>query len=120
MKTQREQMHLLECEHCQPPYGIHRHLGENAVAPLGEEPHQNARPAIGERHHDRRGERPSEPIVRRYRRSAATGKRVSRPFKSEWHGNGGELGNEKKHGRENYARFEVAPVGRPNVRPKID
>src|SRR5262249_16791105 len=50
----------------------------------------------------------------------APGQRVGRPFEGERHGNGGELGKEKQHGREDDTRFEIAAIRRPNVRPKID
>ena len=111
---------MLECEHRQPAHRIHGHFGENAVAPLGEKTHQNARRAIGKSHHDRRRQGPSQPIVRRDRRCATPGERVGRPFESERHGDGGELGDKEQHGREDNARFEIAAIRRPNVRPKID
>ena len=39
MKAQRQEMHMLEGEHRQPPHRVHRHFGENAVAPLREQRH---------------------------------------------------------------------------------
>ena len=120
MKAQRQQMHVLEREHRQPPHRVHRHLGENAVAPLGEKRHDDAHAAIGERHHDRRRERPGEPIVRRHRRRAAAGERIGRPFEGERHRDGREFGEEQKHGRENDAALQVAPVRRPDIGPQVD
>ena len=63
MKAQREQMHVLEGEHRQPPHRVHRDLGENAVAPLRQHAHEDAHAAIGERHQHRRRQRPGEPVV---------------------------------------------------------
>ena len=108
MEAQRQQMHVLEGEHRQPPHRVHRHFGENAVAPLRQQPHDDAHAAIGERHHHRRGERPGEPIAGRNRRGAVAGERIGRPFEGEGHRHGGELGEEQQHGRENHA----APSGR--------
>ena len=65
MKAQRKQMHVLEGQHRQPAHRVHRDFGENAVAPLRQQPHHNAHAAIGERHHHRSSEGPGEPIARR-------------------------------------------------------
>ena len=120
MKAQRQQVHVLEGEHRQPAHRVHRHLGENAVAQLGERRHQDAHAAIGERHHHRRRQRPGDDVVGPERRGAVAGQRVGRPFEGERHRDGGELGGEQQHGREDHAIFKVAPVGRPDVRPQMD
>ena len=49
----------------EPAHRVHRHLGEHAVAQLRQHRHQDAHAAIGERHRDRRGDRPGQPASRR-------------------------------------------------------
>ena len=119
MKAQRQQMHVLEGEHRQPPHRVHRHLGENAVAQLRQRRHQDAHAAIGQRHHHRRRQRPGDDVVGPERRGAVAGQRIGRPFEGERHRDGGELGGEQQHGREDHAVLQVAPVGRPDIGPQM-
>ena len=120
MKAQRQEMHVLEGEHGEPAHRVHRHFGENAVAPLREQRHDDAHAAVSQRQHDRRGEHPDQPIVRIDRRGTVAGERVGRPFEGERHRHRGEFGEEQKHGGEDHARFEIGPVGRPDIRPQLD
>ena len=102
----------------EPAHRVHRHLGEDAVAHLGEHRHQDAHAAIGDRHQDRRGQHPGQPGRRRDRRTALPGQRVGRPLEGERHRDGGELGAQQQHHRDHDAQLQVAPVGRPDIGPQ--
>ncbi len=120
MEAQRKLVHMLERKVRQPPHRVHRDIGENAVAHLREQRHQDAHAAIGDRHHDRRRDRPGEPVARRDRRRAVAGQRIGRPFEGERHRDGGELGGEQQHRRDQHAVLEIAPFRRPDVGPELD
>ena len=92
MEAQRQLVHVLEGEEREPPHRVHRDLGEHAVAQLRERRHQDAHAAVGQRHRDRRGDRPGQPGVGRDRRAALPGQRIDRPFEGERHRDGRELG----------------------------
>ena len=118
MKAQRELVHVLEGDQRETAHRVHRDLGEHAVAQLREARHQDAHAAIGQRHRDRRGNRPGQPVVGSDRRSALPGQRIDRPFEGEGHRDGGELGEQQQHRRPDHAPFEVDAVGRPDIRPQ--
>ncbi len=119
MKAQRQQMHVLEGEHRQAAHRVHRHLGEDSITQLGKRRHQDAHAAVGQRHQHRRRQRPGDHIVGPKRRGAVAGQRIGCPFEGERHRDGGELGGEQQHGREDHAVLQVAPVRRPDIGPQI-
>ena len=119
MKAQRQQVHVLERAHGEPPHRVHRHLGEDRVARLGEQRHHHAHAAIGDRHHHRRRQRPGEDVVGTERRGAVTGERVGRPLEGERHRDRRELGGKYQQRGNPDAHLEVAPIGRPDVRPQM-
>ena len=85
MKAQRQLVHVDECQISEPAHRVHRHLGEDAVAPLREQRHQHAHAAVGERHDDRRRDQPHRPVRRAHRRLPCAGQRIDRPFEGERH-----------------------------------
>ena len=119
METQRQQVHVLERAHGEPAHRVHRYLGKDAVAPLREHPHDDTHAAIGQRHHCRRRQRPGDDVIRAERRGAVARQRVCRPFEGERHRDGRQLRREDQDRGEHHAPFEVAPLGRPDVRPQM-
>ena len=117
MEAQGQQVHVLEGEHRQPPHRMHRDLGEQRVANLGDAGHQDAHAAIGRGHHDRRRNHDGEPggagAVR------LMGERIGRPFVGEGHRDGGELGGQEQAKRHQHALFEIGAVARPDIGPKL-
>ena len=120
MKPQRQKVHVAEGDDGEPPHRVHRHLGEDPVAHLGEERHQDAGAAIGDRHRQRRGEHPDEPGRARSRRARLAGQRVDRPLEGERNGDGGELRQQQEEHRQEHAQLEVAAIGRPDIGPQAD
>ncbi len=96
----------------EPAHRVHRHLGEHAVAHLRQRRHQDAHAAIGDRHGDRRGEHPDQPVGGGDRRAALAGQRIGRPFEGEGNRDGGELGGEQQHHRAQHAQL-AGRAGRP-------
>ena len=114
MEAQRELVHVLEGEHREPAHRIHRDLGEQAVARLGEQRHHDAHAAIGRGHRERHRHHPTPG-----RLVGLVDERVGRPFEGEGHRDGGELGREQQPERKQHPRLEVGPVRRPYVRPQV-
>ena len=120
MEAQRELMHVHESAIGKPAHRIHRHLGEQSVTQLRQRRHQDAHATIGNRHGDRRGHRPQQPVRCRDRRGAVTGERVGCPFVREGHRDGRELcGQQQDHGPD-HPGLQVATVGRPDIGPEMD
>ena len=118
MEAQRELVHVLEGPVGEPAHRVHRHLGEDAVAHLGEHRHQDAHAAIGDRHQDRRREHPDQPG------GGATGALPSPASASVAHlkVNGTAMVASLAASRSTIASttrsLQVAPVGRPDIGPQ--
>ena len=117
MEAQRQLVHVIEGHDGETAHRVHRHLGEQAVAQLRQQRHQNAHAAVRHRHDDGNRRHPGQPGAARHRLASES---IGRPFEGERHRYGGELGGEQHHHRPYHPHLQVVAVGRPDVRPQID
>ena len=120
-KRSDKQMHVLEGEHRQPPHRVHRHLGENAVAPL----RQHAPSGCACRHR-RASSPPAPPAPRRANCWRPIGAVPWPASASVAHlkVNGtamvASLAAKISTVANTHASLQVAAVGRPDVGPQME
>ncbi len=119
MKAQRQLMHVDEGEISELAHRVHRHPGEDSVAPLGQHRHQHAHAAVADGHDQGRCDQPHRPVRRLHRRGIRAGQRVDRPFERERHRQRRQLGDQQQHHRPDHAHLEIGAIAGPDVRPQM-
>ena len=96
-------------------------LGEQRVAKVVEDVHQDAADAVGDDQHDRHEQRAADADRQAaVRPSGRVDKRVGRPFVGVGNEDGDDLGRDQDDERDDHAPLQVRPVRRPHVGPEVD
>ena len=112
MEAQRQLVEMDEHLVGEAADGVHRHGGEQRVAALLGQRHQDAHRAV------KRGQRQRAEQRARRRRRPAGGQRIGRPFQRIRRGDRHQFGEDHQHDRQADPRLEVGAVRRPQVGPQ--
>ena len=115
VKAQRQLMEMDEDLDGEASHGVHRHRGEQRVAPLLRQRHEDAHQPVEHCQRDGAGQRARQGG----RQAKSVGRqRVRRPFQRIGRRDRDGLGREHQRDREDDAKLEIDAVGRPDIGPQ--